>query len=60
MLPRIVQPFSWELSTIPLMTDLLHSVMARVCGMCVQIKLKWLSTTLFVVLSSFFQVSYHT
>ena len=60
MLPRIVRPLSWEPSTIPLMTDLLHSVMARVCGMCVQIELKWLSTTLCVVPNSFIQVSHHT
>ena len=60
MLPRIVQSLSWELSTIPLMTDLLHSAMARVCGICVQIELKWLSTTLFVVPNSFIQVGYHT
>ena len=58
MLHRIVQSLSWELSTIPLMTDLLHSVMARVCGMCVQIELKWLSTTLCVVPNNFIQVSY--
>ena len=60
MLPRIVRPLSWAVSTIPLMTDLLHSVMARVCGMCVQIELEWLSTTLSVVPNSFIQVGYHT
>ena len=60
MRPRIVQPLSWAHSTIPLMTDLLHSVMARVCGMCVQIELKWLSTTLSVVPNSFIPVSRHT
>ena len=59
MLPRIVRPLSWAVSTIPLMTDLLHSVMARVCGMCVQIELKWLSTTLSVVKTNFIQVSRH-
>ena len=60
MLPRIVRHLSWAHSTIPLITDLLHSVKARVCGMCVQIELKWLSTTLCVVPHSFIQVSYHT
>ena len=60
MLPRIVRPLSWELLTIPLMTDPLRSVMARVCGMCVQIELKWLSTTLSVVPNSSIQVSHHT
>ena len=60
MLPRFVQSLSSELSTIPLMMDLLHSVMARVCGMCVQIELKWLSTTLCVVPNNFIQVGYHT
>ena len=60
MLPKIVRPLSWAVSTIPLMPDLLHSVMARVCGMCVQIELKWLSTTLSVVPNSFIQVSYHS
>ena len=54
------KPFSWALSTIPWMTDLLNSVMARVCGMCVQIELKWLSTTLCVVPSSLIQVGNHT
>ena len=60
MLPRIVQSLSWEPSTMPLMTDLLHSAMARVCGMRVQIEPKWLSITLFVVPNNFIQVGYHT
>lgn len=44
MLNLIVQRLSWESSTILLIMDLQHFVIAQVFGMFVPIKHKWLLT----------------